>query len=81
MTKDTYIRFRLTEDEKELIKLAAERLNMSMYDYVRSYPVLISRNFDDISTGTISTEIAQEVLRYTTNNILRTSLPLESGYS
>ena len=73
MTKDSYIRFRLTESEKELVKQAAERLNMSMSDFARSYLVLISRTVKDVSVGAIGIEIAQDILKYNTAIILKSA--------
>ena len=73
MTKDTYIRFRLTEAEKDLVKQAAERLNMSMSDFVRSNMVLVSRTVEDVSASTIGIEMAQDILRYNTNILLKSA--------
>jgi uncharacterized protein (DUF1778 family) len=73
MAKDTYIRFRLTETEKELVKRAAKRLNMSMSDFVRSYVVQVSRTIEDVSLGAIGIDMAADVLRYNITSILKSA--------
>lgn len=73
MTKDTYIRFRLTEAEKDLVKGAAERVNMSLSDFVRSHMVLVSRTVKDVSAGAIGIDMAEDILRYNTNILLKSA--------
>lgn len=73
MAKNTYIRFRLTEAEKDLVRRAAESVEMSMSDFVRSYMVQVSRAIEDVSTGAIGLETAENVLRYNTTSLLKSA--------